>query len=88
MSTRCSCNSWGISAAHVLVLPQKEQPLLSACPRRILTGLAAAAAGAAAVALFVRGVARARRPTLAEAFPEQPYDRLSSWCPPKPRSLE
>ncbi|KAL4428999.1 hypothetical protein ABPG77_006038 [Micractinium sp. CCAP 211/92] len=55
---------------------------------RILTGLAAAAAGAAAVALFVRGVARARRPTLAEAFPEQPYDRLSSWCPPKPRSLE
>lgn len=65
-------------------------PLLSPHPGpcRILTGLAAAAAGAAAVALFVRGVARARRPTLAEAFPEQPYDRLSSWCPPKPRALQ
>ncbi|KAL4440325.1 hypothetical protein ABPG75_003326 [Micractinium tetrahymenae] len=55
---------------------------------RILTGLVAAAAGAAAVALFVRSVALARRPTLAEAFPEQPYDRLASWCPPKPRSLQ
>ncbi|PSC67843.1 ribonuclease T2 [Micractinium conductrix] len=55
---------------------------------RIITGLVAAAAAAAAVALFLQGVLRKRRPTLAEAVPYQPYDALSAWCPPKPRAMQ
>jgi hypothetical protein len=46
---------------------------------RVATGVAAAGAGAAAVALFWSGMRGRQQRRLLSAVPEEPYDALQSW---------